>query len=156
MTENIKKYYDVLGLTENDSFKEIQKRYFSLMKIYHPDIYHAKNAEEKAKEINEAYFKIIKHLEEMPKPKQKEKDFSIFNNGLTIHPYIWINITDKNKNNINNNGKRYIIINKTEAVISYSIIENRICVTSVVFNKINNTTTKAILYKAINKGFYSQ
>ena len=48
-------YYEVLGLQKGASDDEIKKAYRSLAKKYHPDINKEPGAEEKFKEINEAY-----------------------------------------------------------------------------------------------------
>jgi len=48
-------YYEVLGLKKGASDDEIKKAYRSLAKKYHPDINKEPGAEEKFKEINEAY-----------------------------------------------------------------------------------------------------
>lgn len=48
-------YYEVLGLQKGASEDEIKKAYRSLAKKYHPDVNKASDAEEKFKEINEAY-----------------------------------------------------------------------------------------------------
>lgn len=48
-------YYEVLGLDKNASADDIKKAYRSLAKKYHPDINKEPGAEEKFKEINEAY-----------------------------------------------------------------------------------------------------
>ncbi len=48
-------YYEVLGISKNATEDEIKKAYRSLAKKYHPDVNKAKDAEEKFKEINEAY-----------------------------------------------------------------------------------------------------
>ncbi len=48
-------YYEVLGIAKGASDDEIKKAYRSLAKKYHPDINKAPDAEEKFKEINEAY-----------------------------------------------------------------------------------------------------
>lgn len=48
-------YYEILGLSKSASDDEIKKAYRKLAKKYHPDINKEKDAEEKFKEINEAY-----------------------------------------------------------------------------------------------------
>ncbi|MDO5440655.1 MAG: molecular chaperone DnaJ [Erysipelotrichaceae bacterium] len=48
-------YYEVLGLSKGASDDEIKKAYRKLAKKYHPDINKEAGAEEKFKEINEAY-----------------------------------------------------------------------------------------------------
>ena len=48
-------YYEILGLDKNASSDDIKRSYRKLAKKYHPDIIKAPDAEEKFKEINEAY-----------------------------------------------------------------------------------------------------
>lgn len=48
-------YYEVLGISKDATDQEIKKAYRSLAKKYHPDINKAPDAEEKFKEVNEAY-----------------------------------------------------------------------------------------------------
>ena len=48
-------YYEVLGLSKGASEDEIKKAYRQLAKKYHPDLNKEPGAEEKFKEINEAY-----------------------------------------------------------------------------------------------------
>ncbi|MFV0380177.1 MAG: molecular chaperone DnaJ [Anaerorhabdus sp.] len=48
-------YYDVLGINKQASESEIKKAYRSMAKKYHPDVNKASDAEEKFKEVNEAY-----------------------------------------------------------------------------------------------------
>ena len=151
--ESISKYYKILGLSETAKFKEIQKRYFDLMKIYHPDVYHAKNAEEKAKEINEAYFKILEYLEAFPKENESKKEPSAFNGNSTLYVDFWIKISKKNKQNINTYGKRYITIGTAKGIINYSTVGNKIHIDYIIFNKVYNNITKTDIFNAIKKSF---
>ena len=48
-------YYDILGVKEDASEKEINRAYRKLAAKYHPDINHEPGAEEKFKKINEAH-----------------------------------------------------------------------------------------------------
>ena len=48
-------YYEVLGLSKGASEDEIKKAYRKLSKKYHPDINKEPDAEEKFKEVSEAY-----------------------------------------------------------------------------------------------------
>ena len=48
-------YYDVLGLSKNANAEEVKQAYKRLAKQYHPDVSRETNAEEKFKEIQEAY-----------------------------------------------------------------------------------------------------
>ena len=50
-----KDYYDILGINKNASKAEIKKAYRKLALKYHPDKNPDKNAEEKFKEVSEAY-----------------------------------------------------------------------------------------------------
>ena len=52
---NKRDYYEVLGLSKGASDDDIKKAFRRLAKKYHPDINKEKGAEEKFKEINEAY-----------------------------------------------------------------------------------------------------
>lgn len=48
-------FYEVLGVPKNASQDDIKNAFRSLARQYHPDVNNAPNAEEKFKEINEAY-----------------------------------------------------------------------------------------------------
>lgn len=48
-------YYEVLGISKDASKEEIKKAYRKLVKKYHPDVNKAPDAEEKFKEVQEAY-----------------------------------------------------------------------------------------------------
>ncbi|WCA22421.1 molecular chaperone DnaJ [Candidatus Phytoplasma oryzae] len=50
-----KDYYKILGVTKKASAEEIKKAYRKLTKKYHPDVSKEQNAEEKFKEVQEAY-----------------------------------------------------------------------------------------------------
>ncbi len=50
-----KDYYDILGLSRDASKKDIKRAYRKLSRKYHPDVSKEDNAEEKFKEIAEAY-----------------------------------------------------------------------------------------------------
>ena len=50
-----KNYYDILGISKNASESDIKSAFRKLSKKYHPDVCKEKDAEEKFKEINEAY-----------------------------------------------------------------------------------------------------
>ena len=55
--------YEVLGVPENASMDEIKKAYRKLSRLYHPDANinnpNKKQAEEKFKQVQEAYNQII-------------------------------------------------------------------------------------------------
>ncbi len=56
MSVNYKDYYEVLGVTRSSSKDDIAKAYKKLARKYHPDLNpNNKDAEDKFKEINEAY-----------------------------------------------------------------------------------------------------
>ena len=61
--------YEILGVSENASDEDIKKAYYTLARKYHPDNFSsnpdmAELANEKMKEVNEAYDKIKKMREE--------------------------------------------------------------------------------------------
>ncbi|NTW92324.1 MAG: DnaJ domain-containing protein, partial [Methanoregulaceae archaeon] len=48
-------YYDILGIPKNAEEKGIKKAYRTLARKYHPDVCKEPGAEERFKQINEAY-----------------------------------------------------------------------------------------------------
>ena len=62
--EHIEHYYMVLGLSAGSSDRELKRTYRELVKAWHPDQFHGDpirraEAEEKLKEINDAYAKVL-------------------------------------------------------------------------------------------------
>jgi hypothetical protein len=61
-------YYEILGITPNATKEEIKKAYHQKIRLYHPDKFsmmgkeHQDLANEKSKEINEAYSKCLKRI----------------------------------------------------------------------------------------------
>jgi len=71
-------YYDVLNINKNASQDEIKKAYYKLALQYHPDKNKDKNAENKFKEIGEAY--------EVLSDENKRRNYD--NNNLNINTFI--------------------------------------------------------------------
>ena len=59
-----KDYYAILGVPRNATQEEIKRAYKRLARQYHPDVNKSPEAEEKFKEINEAYAVLsdLRHL----------------------------------------------------------------------------------------------
>lgn len=55
MAENKRDYYEVLGVDRTSSTEQIKKAYRKLAMKYHPDVNKEPGAEDRFKEINEAY-----------------------------------------------------------------------------------------------------
>jgi molecular chaperone DnaJ len=74
-------YYDVLGLQKGASEADIKKAYRQLSKKYHPDINKAPGAEEKFKEINEAYETLSDPQKKATYDQYGHAGMDGFNNG---------------------------------------------------------------------------
>ncbi len=90
-----KDYYKILGINKNSSEEEIKKAYKKLALQYHPDKNPGnKEAEEKFKEINEAY-EVLSDPEKRKKydelganwDKYKNFDFNNYQQGSTSYQY---------------------------------------------------------------------
>lgn len=69
MAVKFRDYYEVLGVSRTASQEEIQRAYRKLARKYHPDVNKDPGAEEKFKEINEAY-EVLKDPEKRAKYDQ--------------------------------------------------------------------------------------
>lgn len=54
MSDSVRNYYDVLGVTPEASQEDIKRAYRRLAKAYHPDVNREPGASKRFKEINEA------------------------------------------------------------------------------------------------------
>lgn len=69
MAVQFRDYYEVLGVPRTATKEEIQRSYRKLARKYHPDVNKAKDAEEKFKEVTEAY-EVLKDPEKRQKYDQ--------------------------------------------------------------------------------------
>lgn len=74
MAVKFRDYYEILGVPRTASQEEIQRSYRKLARKYHPDVNKAANAEDKFKEINEAY-EVLKDPEKRKKYDQLGADW---------------------------------------------------------------------------------
>jgi curved DNA-binding protein len=68
-----KDYYEILGVDKNASQKDIQRAYRKLARKYHPDVNKDEKAQDKFKDINEAY--------EVLKDPEKRKQYDELGSG---------------------------------------------------------------------------
>ncbi|HEC21740.1 MAG TPA: J domain-containing protein [Chloroflexi bacterium] len=69
-----KDYYKILGVSENADQKQIKKAFRKLARKYHPDVSSSPEAEEKFKEINEAY-EVLSDPEKRAKYDQLRRSY---------------------------------------------------------------------------------
>ena len=87
-----KDYYKILGINKNADEKEIKKAYRRLAKQYHPDTYKGdkKDAEEKFKEISEAYEVLI---DKEKRAKYDQFGHRVANEAFGKEGFNWNNFT---------------------------------------------------------------
>lgn len=74
----MEKYYKILEIHTNASEQDIKQAYRELVKVWHPDRFAhdsklQKRADEKLKEINDAYQKIVDHLNTSKQRQQSQQ-----------------------------------------------------------------------------------
>src|ERR1700730_1851235 len=69
-----KDYYEVLGVTRGAEADEVKRAYRKLARKYHPDVSKEKNAENKFKEVQEAY-EVLRDSEKRAAYDQLGRDY---------------------------------------------------------------------------------
>ncbi len=77
-----KDYYKILEIDRNANERTIKKNYRKLMQKYHPDLCQDENAEEKTKEINEAY-EILSNPEKKKRYDEAWDNYQLHGNEQT-------------------------------------------------------------------------
>jgi curved DNA-binding protein len=77
-----KDYYEILGVTRSSDADEVKRAYRKLARKYHPDVSKEKNAEDKFKEVQEAY-EVLRDAEKRAAYDQLGRDFR---NGQQFRP----------------------------------------------------------------------
>jgi curved DNA-binding protein len=75
-------YYEILGLTRGADPDEVKRAYRKLARKYHPDVSKERNAEDKFKEVQEAY-EVLRDAEKRAAYDQLGRDFR---NGQQFRP----------------------------------------------------------------------
>jgi curved DNA-binding protein len=77
-----KDYYEILGVTRGSDADEVKRAYRKLARKYHPDVSKEKNAEDKFKEVQEAY-EVLRDSEKRAAYDQLGREFR---NGQQFRP----------------------------------------------------------------------
>lgn len=84
--QNKRDYYEVLGISKSASKQEIKKAYRRLAKKYHPDMNKSQDAEEKFKEVQEAYEVLSNDQKKTAYDQYGHAGTSGFNGGFNEYP----------------------------------------------------------------------
>src|SRR5579859_4849707 len=72
-------YYEILGVTRGADADEVKRAYRKLARKYHPDVSKEKNAEDKFKEVQEAY-EVLRDAEKRAAYDQLGRNFRMASN----------------------------------------------------------------------------
>jgi len=109
MENNMRKdYYDILGIDKDSDQATIKQAYRNLARKYHPDVCKDDGAEEKIKEINEAYDVLSDHDKKYSYDNfgQWNSQHSTFNGNGFDFPFGFDSIFDSLFNNMRNQRSR--------------------------------------------------
>lgn len=114
------RYYQILGLAKNATIEEVKNTYKSLAKKYHPDANpNNKDAEEKFKELGEAYRKIIQNQQNTRNDSENRENLYKQKSKLQEQRRDASNLKDKYNNKLRDNEFKLDICN--QKLNSYTI-----------------------------------
>ncbi|MBL8119962.1 MAG: DnaJ domain-containing protein [Anaerolineae bacterium] len=65
MNNPLQEFYDLLGVSTDANLDDVKKAYRRKARKHHPDTDKSPGATERMQQINDAYARIIEHLEEV-------------------------------------------------------------------------------------------
>jgi molecular chaperone DnaJ len=137
----MKDYYDILGVSKSADDKEIKNAYKKLSKKYHPDVSSEPNAENKFKEISEAYSVLS------DKSKREKYDYTKSNPFASGDPFRTSNpFSGFDFGGFDFGGFNYNDIFNSEKYKKAANLNLRINL-SVTLNEVNTGIDKTLKYK---------